>query len=78
MERELMKPKSLPAWPMIQAILEQGCVPLVLIGGKEIGAGYRDYALAGAPGMTAEHVAYIAQRLPRILDGTTSKEAEDN
>ena len=77
-ERELLKPKSLPAVEMALAVMEQGCVPLVLIGGKEIGAGYRDYVIAGAPGTTTELITYIVERLPTILDGTVAKDIERN
>ena len=63
---------------MAAGILNSEHIPLFIVGGKEIGGGFRDYTMVGRPGMESDHILYVLKRLVRILDGTAKKESEGN
>ena len=67
---------AIMAAQMSNALAEQGCVPLFLVGGKEKGGGFRDYAIAGD--LDREYVTYVLRRILMQIDGTAAKEAESN
>ena len=61
---------------MNNALAAQDCVPLFMVGGKEIGGGYRNYAIAGD--IDRDHILYVLKRLIKLIDGTVSREVEGN
>ena len=77
-EREPIKQKSMPARAMIESILAQGCIPLMMIGGKEIGAGFRDYVVAAHQELGKDGIIYILRRLLGLMDGTHNRQVESN
>lgn len=50
---------------MSQALADQKCVPLFMVGGKELGGGYRDYAIAGD--IDKDHIRYVLKRLLKLI-----------
>ena len=55
---------------MSNALSDEGHVPLFLVGGKEIGEGYRNYTVAGAT--SRDHVLYVLKRLVKLFEGTAN------
>lgn len=61
---------------MAQSSNGMGHVPLFMVSGKEIGGGFRDYAVHGL--QDPEYVLYVLKRLIYLFEGNSKKDVESN